>query len=65
MIMSNIQESLGKGLGWIINSVVDPTINISKYKYLSGSSHTKLSKELDNPEKGLNNMILMIINLKI
>ena len=30
-IISNIQKSLGKGLCWITDSVVDHTINISKY----------------------------------
>ena len=30
-IISNIQKSLGKGSGWIIDSVIDHTISISKY----------------------------------
>ena len=38
-IISDIQKSLGKGFGWIIDTVVDHTINISKYKPLSGSSY--------------------------
>ena len=29
-IMSNIQKSLGKGSGWIIDSVMEHNINISK-----------------------------------
>ena len=29
-IKTNIQKSLGKGSGWIIDSVIDHTINISK-----------------------------------
>ena len=47
--------SSGKGLGWIINSVIDQTINISKYKYLGLSSCIELPKEL-NQTKGLINI---------
>ena len=43
----NIQKSLGKNSGWIIDSVIDHTISISRY--------IKLPKELDNPRKGLIN----------
>ena len=50
-IMTNIQKSLGKGLGWIIDSVIDHNIGISKYNPLAGSSHSKLPKELDHPRK--------------
>ena len=53
MIISNIQKFLGKSLGWIIDSVVDQTINISKYKPLSGSSYIKLPKKLDHRKKRL------------
>ena len=52
-VITNIQNSLGKGLGWIINSVIDHTINISKYNPLAGSSYITLLKELDHPRKGL------------
>ena len=38
-IISNIQKSLGKGSGWIIDSVIDHTISISKYNSLTGSSY--------------------------
>ena len=45
-VMSNIQKSLGKGLGWIIiDSVVFHNFSVSKYNPLSGSSYTKLPKE--------------------
>ena len=50
-IIINIHELLGKGLGWIIDSVTDYTISISKYNPLNGSSLIKLPKELDNPRK--------------
>ena len=30
-VISNIQKSLGKSSGWIIDSVIDHTISISKY----------------------------------
>ena len=52
-IIVNIQKSLGKGTGWIIDSVIDHTISISKYNPLCGSSYIKFSKELDHPTKGL------------
>ena len=56
IIISNIQKSLGKGSGWIIDSVIDHTISISKYNPLAGSSYIKLPKELDHPRKGLINI---------
>ena len=50
-IIANIQKSLGKGSRWIIDSVIDHTISISKYNSLAGSSYIKLPKELDPQEK--------------
>ena len=50
-IISNIRKSLGKGSGWIIDSVIDRTITISKYNLLAGSSYIKSPKELDHPRK--------------
>ena len=41
-IISSIQKSLGNGSVWIIDSVIDDNINISKYKPLAGSSYIKL-----------------------
>ena len=55
-IITNIQESLGKGSGWITDSVIDHTVSISKYNPLAGSSYIKLPKELDHPRKGLINI---------
>ena len=55
-ILTNIQKSLGKGSGWIIDSVIDHTISISKYNALPESSYIKLPKELDHPRKGLINI---------
>ena len=46
-VISNIQKSLGQGSGWIIDSVIDRNINISKYNLLADSSYIKLPKELD------------------
>ena len=54
-IIKNIQKSLGKGSGWIIDSVIIPTISISKYNTLARSSYIKLPKESDHPRKGLIN----------
>ena len=39
--------------GWIIDSIIDHNINISKYNPLAGSSYIKLPRELDHPRKGL------------
>ena len=50
-IITNIQKSLRKGSGSIINSVIDHTISISKYNPLTGSSYIKLPKELDHLRK--------------
>ena len=55
-IIANKQKSLGKGSGWIIDSVIDHNISISKYNPLVGSSCIKLPKELDHPRKGLINI---------
>ena len=44
-------SSLWKGSGWIIDSVIDQTISISKYNPLAGISYTKLPKELEHPKK--------------
>ena len=55
-IIANIQKSLGKGSGWITDSVIDDTISISNYNPLAGSSYIKLPKELDHPIKGLINI---------
>ena len=50
-IISNIQKSLGKGSGWIIDSVIYHTIIISMYNSLAGNSYIKLPKKLDRPKK--------------
>ena len=51
-IVTNIQKYLGKDSEWIIDSVINHTISISKYNSLTGSSNKKLPKELDHPRKG-------------
>ena len=50
-IISNIQKSIRKGLGWIVDSVIDHSIDISKGKPIAGSSYIKLPNELDHPRK--------------
>ena len=52
-IIPKIQKSFEKGLSWIIDSVIDHTINISKDKPLSGSNYIKLPKNVDHPRKNL------------
>ena len=39
-------------MGWIIDSVVDHIISISKYNTIARSSYTNLSKDLDYSRKG-------------
>ena len=55
-IITDIQISFRKGSGWIIDSVIDHTMSISKYNPLAGSSYIKLLKELDHLRKGLINV---------
>ena len=50
-IITNIQKSLRKDSGWIIDSVIHHNISISKHNCLAGSSYIKLPKKLDNPRK--------------
>ena len=55
-IIWNIQKSLGKSSGWIIDSVIDHNISISTYNPLVRSSYIELPKELNHPRKGLINI---------
>ena len=55
-VTSNIQKYLGKGSGWITDSVIDHNINISKYNPFTSSSYINLPKKLDHPRKGLINI---------
>ena len=41
-----------KGSGWIIDSVIDHDMSISRYNPLAGSSCIKLPKELPHRRKG-------------
>ena len=50
-VVSNIQKSLEKGSGWIIDSVLEHDISILKYNPLAGSNCIKLLKELAIQEK--------------
>ena len=50
-IISNMQKSLGKGSGWIIDSAIEHNISISKYNLLACNNNTKLLKELDHTRK--------------
>ena len=59
-IITNIQKSLGKRSDWIIDSVIDHTISVSKYNALAGSR--KLPKELDHPRIFKKLMIMNILN---
>ena len=52
-ILSNIQKFIGKSLSWTIDSVIDHTVDISKYNPSAGSSYIKLPKEFHHPRKDL------------
>ena len=54
-IITTTQKSLGKSSGWIVGSVIDHTITVSKYNPLAGSNYIKLPKELHHLRKGLIN----------
>ena len=53
-IISNIRKVLGKNPSWIIHSVIDHTINISKYNPLAVRNYIKLLKKLDRPKRRFN-----------
>ena len=55
-LYQNIQKSLRKGLCWIIDSVANHTVNISKNNPSSGGSYIKLPKEYDHPKKNIINI---------
>ena len=55
-VITNMQKSLWKGSGLIMDSVIDHIICIWKYSPLAGSSYIKLPKELDHQTKGLINI---------
>ena len=62
-VMSNIQKSLRKGSGWIIDLVIYYNINNSRYNPLVGSSYIKLPKKLNHTNKvWLMFKMLMIMN---
>ena len=50
-IIWNIQKSLGKGSGWIIESAINHNISISKYNSLHGSTYIRLLKDQSIQEK--------------
>ena len=52
-LISDMQAFLGKGSGWIIDSVIDHNIHTAKYNPLAGNSYIKLPKELGHPRNGL------------
>ena len=43
-IISNTQKSLGQGSGWIIDSFIDHSINISKHNTLAGTAISNYQK---------------------
>ena len=63
LVITNVQKSLKKGSDWIIDSIIDHAISISKNNPLAESSCIKLPKKLDHPRKGLINIqTSMIMN---
>ena len=59
-----MQKHFGRFSGWIIDAVIDHTINISKYDLLDSSSSTKLSGKISHQKRvSLIFKILMIMNV--
>ena len=54
--IENIRKYSLKDSGWIVDSVIDHAISISKNNTLTGSSYIELPKELDYSRKGLINI---------
>ena len=55
-VISSIQKFLGGSSGWIIDSIFDHNISISKYNSLAWRIYIKLPKELNHLRKGLINI---------
>ena len=55
-VISSIQKFLGRSSGWIIDSIFDHNISISKYNSLAWRNYIKLPKELNHLRKGLINI---------
>ena len=55
-LVTNTQKSLGKGSGWVIDSVIEYNISILRYNPLARSSYIKLRKELKYSREGLTNI---------
>ena len=55
-VISNIHYVLWKFSRWIIDSIVEHNINISKNNPLAGSSYIKLPKKIGHPRKFLINI---------
>ena len=51
-----MQENLGQDSGWIISSVLEHTINFSKYNPLAGINYIEFPKEKEHPKKGFINI---------
>ena len=51
-----MQKNLGQDSGWIINSVLEHTINFSKYNPLAGINYIEFPKEKEHPKKGFINI---------
>ena len=54
--ISNMQKNLGQDSGWIINSVLQHTINFSKYNPLADINYIEFPKEKEHPKKGFINI---------
>ena len=54
--MHGVDNWINKRSGWIVESTDSQSINISTYRPLSGSSHTKLPPELKSKKKRLINI---------
>ena len=49
-IMNEIWKYQAEDSSWIVDSLIEQTMNISKYRHLTGSSYIKLPKEFHHLE---------------
>ena len=55
-IIFRLENWISHGSGWNVDNILIQHLNISSYRPLSGSTYSKLPKELSHPMKGLINI---------
>ena len=55
-IIHRLENWISHGSGWIVDEIISQFLNLSSNLPMSGSTYSKLPKELDHPMKGLINL---------